>query len=268
MNLAIDLGGTHLRLALGDGRQDWCRSKRLRRLPDMQPDSLVTIVNAALGEWNVAPESLSGVCVSVAAVVDEAGTILRAENLGWNDVPLQRIISSTFGRPAAVDTDIFCGALFEATHGAARGKRSALVLAIGTGIGHAWVLDGRVWRGAAGRANAFGHIIVERDGPRCYCGLSGCVCQFASGLAQSGPNPPAAALDALAQAIGAALTLFEPEIVILNGGALDQQWFDLEALAERIASFAYPGLVLPKLVRSDTADANLRGAALLLEKSS
>ena len=206
--------------------------------------------------------------VSVAAIVDDEGSILRAENLGWNNVPLQRIIRSTFDRPAAVDTDIFCGATFEASHGAARGRRAALVLAVGTGIGHAWILDGRVWRGAAGRANAFGHIVVDRDGPRCYCGLRGCVCQFASGLAQSGPTPPAVALDALAQAIGAALTLFEPEIVILNGGALDQPWFDLVVLTKRIASFAYPGLILPKLVRSPTADANLRGAALLLENLS
>lgn len=266
MNLAIDLGGTHLRLALGDGREDWFRSMRLRRPAGMSPDDLLTAIRRTLGEWDVALDALSGVGISAAAVVGDQGTILRAENLGWAGVPLQRIVREAFGRPVAVDTDIFCGATFEARHGAARGSSAALVLAIGTGIGHAWILDGRVWRGAVGGASAFGHIVVDRHGPRCYCGLSGCVCQFASGRAQSSANPPASALDALAQAIGVALTLFEPEIVVLNGGALDQPWFDLCVLTQRIASFAYPGLVLPKLVRSDTADANLRGAALLLEK--
>jgi predicted NBD/HSP70 family sugar kinase len=70
-------------------------------------------------------------------------------------------------------------------------------------------------------------------------------------------------LDALAQAIGSALTLINPPIVVLSGGALRQAWFDLEALERRIADFTYPGVARTPLVLSDVADPNLRGAALL-----
>lgn len=67
-------------------------------------------------------------------------------------------------------------------------------------------------------------------------------------------------LQALARGIGAAVTLFEPEMVVLSGGALNQPWFDLDRLAPLLPSFAYPASCLPRIVRSTTADPNLRGA--------
>ncbi len=74
-------------------------------------------------------------------------------------------------------------ALGEAIHGAGRAVRNGLYIAVGTGIGGGWVLDGRLYRGQAGLAGAVGHIKVERDGRPCTCGGQGCVEQYASGPA-------------------------------------------------------------------------------------
>jgi len=268
MILAIDLGGTHLRMAIGDGVGDWVLAHRVRRQPGMDAAGLIAMIGEVLGSWNLAPARLEGIGVSAAAVVDGDGGIRRAENIGWTDVPFARMLSEAFGVPAAVDTDVYCGALFEARHGQARRAGSALYVAAGTGVGHALILDGRVWRGAAGGANAIGHMVIERDGLRCYCGNAGCLCTRASGKAQSSEAAPGFALEALAQAIGAALTLIEPEVVILAGGALAQPWFERARLSELLPRFSYPGLVLPRLVTSDVPDPNLRGAALHLKERS
>ena len=179
-------------------------------------------------------------------------------------MPLAAIVAGAVGRPARVDSDVFCGALYEMRVGHARAASSALYIAVGTGIGHAFVLGGRVWRGAQGRANAMGHMVLWPDGAPCYCGGRGCLCGIASGRAQAVDRPPPGALDALAQAIGIALTLVEPALVILSGGALDQPWCDLEELERRIARFTYPGIVCPPILRSDVPDSSLRGAALLV----
>ena len=266
MILAIDLGGTHVRMAGGDGAGDWDHMHRARRPEGMTAAHLIATMRDVLAGWGAGEADISGIGVSAAAVVDADGGIVRAENIGWRDVPLARLLREAFGVPVVVETDVFCGALFEARHGQARGVGSALYAAVGTGVGHALILDGRVWRGASGGANAIGHMVIRRDGIGCYCGNAGCLCTIASGRAQSSEAAPGGALEALAQAIGGAMTLIEPERVILAGGALAQPWFDRERLAALLPRFSYPGVKLPHLVTSDLADPNLRGAALKLKE--
>jgi predicted NBD/HSP70 family sugar kinase len=232
----------------------------------MDADGLIAIARDVLAGWSVNPATLDGVGVSAAAVVDEKGTIVRAENIGWRHVQLGRLLADAVGRRTVIDTDVFCGALFETLHGRAQGVGSAIYISVGTGVGHALILDGKVWRGAARGANAMGHMVVRIGGARCYCGNAGCLCSLASGLAQSAEPPAAGAIEALAQAIGSAVTLIEPDLVILAGGALDQPWFDLAALQSLLPLFSYPGLTLPLVVKSDVADSNLRGAALLVKE--
>ncbi|MDQ0474612.1 ROK family protein [Labrys wisconsinensis] len=267
MNLAIDLGGTRIRLALGDGAGPFRREHHQRRPDGMTPPAFLALVESVLAAWGLRPADLGGIGISAAAVVDRDGRVVRAENIGWSDVPLRALIAEAFGRPAAVDTDVFCGALYEARLGQARTSRSALYVAVGTGIGHALILDGRVWRGASGAANAIGHMVVRPGGRRCYCGNAGCLCAFASGLANEAGGDGDRALQALAQALGAAATLIEPERIILTGGALNQAWFDLARLEALLPRLSYPGLARPDLVHSSVADPNLRGAALLLKET-
>lgn len=261
MRYAVDLGGTHVRIAAAEAGCDWLHHHRSRRPDGMTPAAFIDLLAGLIGGWGTGqPRSIG---VSVAAVVDGDGTLLAAENLGWKDVPLRRLLADSFSCPVIVETDVFCGAAYEASIGAAKGAGSALYLGIGTGVGHAFILGGRVWRGAHRGANAFGHLIVEPNGTTCYCGHSGCLCTVASGLAQANPAPEARPLETLALAIGNAVTLIEPECVILSGGALNQPWFDLAALAALVPSFSYPAASQPQLIRSDATDPNLCGALLL-----
>ena len=85
------------------------------------------------------------------------------------------------GLPVFVDNDVNALALGEATLGIARGVRSLVVLSTGTGIGAGIVLEGRLVRGAAGFGGELGHSPVKFDGPRCWCGLRGCLAFYASG---------------------------------------------------------------------------------------
>ena len=265
--LAIDLGGTHVRLALGDGVGDWQHTYTARRPPDMPPAAFIRLVGDVLASWRAEPILPDALGVSIAGLVDQAGTIRRAENLGWQNVELGPLLSGAFDRPATVETDVFCGAHFEARFGAARAAPCFLYVSIGTGIGHALIFDGTVWRGVGGAASAAGHLVLRPDGTACYCGNTGCLCTIASGLVQSAGNPPADGLEALAQAIGATATLVEPAFVVLAGGALKQPWFDLRTLEALLPRFSYPGITLPHLFTSAVPDPNLRGAALLARET-
>ena len=82
--------------------------------------------------------------------------------------------------PVWLGNDANCVFAGEFLCGAAQGIDSFLGLALGTGIGGAIVLDGRLWRGEQGFAGELGHINVEPDGFACGCGSRGCMEQYCS----------------------------------------------------------------------------------------
>jgi glucokinase len=164
---------------------------------------------------------------------------------GWHEVALADELGAATGLPCAVDNDVNAAAVCEA---AARGLggESMLFIAIGTGIGGAITLGREVWRGASGVAGEIGNIVVDRGGPRCWCGRRGCLNALASGSAieRAAGIPPgslaarwaagdvdvANAVDdaarALATAIGNAINLLNPSLVVLGGGVaqLGPRW--------------------------------------------
>ena len=93
---------------------------------------------------------------------------------------LRASLAQTSGLPVALDNDANAGALGEYAAGAGRGSRNMFYVTIGTGIGGALILDGRLWRGASGFAGEFGHITIDPEGVECACGNVGCLETVAS----------------------------------------------------------------------------------------
>jgi glucokinase len=93
---------------------------------------------------------------------------------------LQAELRAATGLPVVLDNDANAGALGEYTVGAGRGSRNMFYVTIGTGIGGALILDGRLWRGVSGFAGEFGHITIDREGEECTCGNVGCLETVAS----------------------------------------------------------------------------------------
>lgn len=162
----------------------------------------------------------------------------------WQDLPVREAVRSRLGREVAIDNDANLAALAEHRLGAARGCRSSLTVTIGTGIGCGIVIDDRIWHGAWGGAGEIGHLPLGSGAVPCRCGIPGCVEPEASGegLAREalglGLDPPDArsifeavrsgspqALarvahfsDRLGAAIGSAVSLINPECVVIGGG--------------------------------------------------
>jgi glucokinase len=93
---------------------------------------------------------------------------------------LRSALSDAAGLPVSLDNDANAGAMGEYAVGAGRGSRNMFYVTIGTGIGGALVLDGKLWRGASGFAGEFGHITIDPEGVECTCGNVGCLETVAS----------------------------------------------------------------------------------------
>ena len=128
---------------------------------------------------------VSGIAIASAGVVDvETGCITSATDTmpGWGGQPLGPHLAERCGLPVRVLNDVHGHALGEATYGAGAGARTALVIAVGTGLGGAAVIDGRILFGAHGVAGHFGHIHHPyAAGLVCSCGRDGHVESVASG---------------------------------------------------------------------------------------
>jgi glucokinase len=125
---------------------------------------------------------VAGVGVGVPGLV-APGTgrvIISSELPGLTRGDLRAELEGATGLPVVVENDANAGAVGEHTAGAGRGSRTLFYVTIGTGIGGALVLDGRLWRGVTGFAGEFGHITIDPEGVECACGNTGCLETVAS----------------------------------------------------------------------------------------
>src|SRR5687767_13929838 len=132
---------------------------------------------------DASPARVAAVGVGVPGLVNpQTGRVIIS-----SDLPpvvredLRASLAEASGLPVVLDNDANAGALGEYAAGAGRGSRNMFYVTLGTGIGGALVLDGRLWRGASGFAGEFGHITIDPEGVECTCGNIGCLETFASG---------------------------------------------------------------------------------------
>ncbi len=185
--LGIDIGGTKIAAALVDDAGVPHRWRSIPTLPHEGAERVlqrvITLAREVMAEGPARPAAIG---VGTGGQVDPAtGDVVFATDLlpGWTGLPLTRRLRDALGLPVWADNDVNVMALGEATHGAGRDVRYGLYVAVGTGIGGGWVLDGQLYHGRTGLAGAVGHVKVERDGRPCTCGGRGCVEQYASGPA-------------------------------------------------------------------------------------
>ncbi|GAA2001316.1 ROK family protein [Nocardioides kribbensis] len=182
--IGVDVGGTKV-LAAEVAPDDSLPRIARRSTPGRRVE--VGLVETALDEAvrEVADgRPVAGVGLAAAGFVDAAGErVMFAPHLPWRGEDVRARLAARWETVVALDNDANCAALAECVAGAAQGTSEALVVTMGTGIGGAVVLGGRVHRGTNGMAGEFGHAQVVPDGAPCECGGRGCWEQYSSGNA-------------------------------------------------------------------------------------
>lgn len=181
----IDVGGTSMIAVIGDSKGDvlgssGCATSTSRKPADVL-DQITAQVEAAADAASVRISKLDGIGIGVPGAVDtRSGVVSRAPNLGWENVPLAKLLRKRFKKDVAVGNDVQVAILGEHAFGAASGAESAVGIWIGTGIGGGIILGGKLLRGSRGAAGEIGHTVLDENGPVCGCGRKGCAEAFAS----------------------------------------------------------------------------------------
>jgi len=162
----VDIGGSNLRIALADARGKvvgrWSASTKATSSAEMVIAQIEQGVDVLLGQSTASRRSLRSIAVGAPGVTDSESWIVVATSYlrGWKNVPLQRLLESAFGVPAAIENDVRIGALGEHWIGAARGMDDFVFLALGTGIAAGIFANGRLIHGANFTAGEVGYMYV------------------------------------------------------------------------------------------------------------
>ena len=173
--IGIDFGGTAVKAGLVNES-----GKVLDRLQAATADICarsvwLDFVGQCLRRFKDGRRRPAGIGVGVPGFVDfKRGYIYNLTNVpGWTRVPLAGMIRKRFGLTAFVDNDVNAMALGECAYGAGRRYRQAVFATLGTGVGGAVVIDGRLYRGAYSMAGEIGHMSINQYGRRTPEGRGG-----------------------------------------------------------------------------------------------
>ena len=181
--IGADIGGTSVKLGVVDEAFHIVESMRIPTGEICTADGIIGGIVEACRELMVRYEIASVGIGSAGLVNPKTGYVLRAGNLPFLNEPLGVRVAEGLQVPVFLDNDANCALIGEHAAGACAGYEDALILTIGTGIGGAVMIGGRVYRGHNYKAAEFGHFIINMNGEACSCGLRGCFEQYGSASA-------------------------------------------------------------------------------------
>jgi predicted NBD/HSP70 family sugar kinase len=185
--VAVQVNTTFVHAALFDYRRALRRDAVVRlddgADPGGSPQLVLQQIRQLTAEAELTLGELAGVAVGMQGPLDRSGTVTswaRHQLPAWNNVAIQDALQDDLGVPLVVDNDANLAALAEWTWGTGRGYGQFLYFMCSVGIGGGVMIDGNIYRGADGLAGEVGHLVVDQNGPVCFCGSRGCLTTFAS----------------------------------------------------------------------------------------
>ena len=219
--IGIDLGGTNIKAVLLDEFNhivvsDSCPTQAASGFEGIM-NSILILIRKLFSEVPEVPgterDEIRGGLTIPGQIYGPEGPVLYAPNLGWHDVDPVAYLRRNLGVPFVMANDADCIALAEAVVGTGEKYRSILMLALGTGVGGAFILNRQIFDGFGAFGGEFGHFPLVHNGHPCSCGLNGCFEQYcsATALARLGREAMAADSEAARNSSLWALCAHEPE---------------------------------------------------------
>lgn len=183
MRLGIDAGGTTIKLGLVDERRDIVKAHSIPTAFafDQAVKDITLATKALLQEEGIKLSSLPFVGIGVpSAIKPDTGRVVLANNTGWVDAPMKEELEQRLGLPVRIANDADCALSGEVAAGGATGQKNVLMVTLGTGVGGAMLMHGRLFPGCDGMGMEVGHTPLIAGGWPCTCGADGCLETYAS----------------------------------------------------------------------------------------
>ncbi|MEG2514639.1 MAG: ROK family protein, partial [Bacteroidaceae bacterium] len=188
--IGIDLGGTFIKYALIDANGNFLFSGKLPSHADQSPQAVINQLVRSVEIVNEYLEAnggiIKGIGIGTPGIIDSTNRVVvgGAENIkGWANIPLSSLMEQATHLPTILSNDANLMGLGEAHYGAGRGCTDVVFLTVGTGIGGAVIIGGKLFNGFGNRGTELGHTPLIVNGEPCACGSVGCLETYASAAA-------------------------------------------------------------------------------------
>lgn len=276
--IGIDLGGTSVKYALIDNEGVFHFQGKLPSKADSSAEAVIgQLIKACKEVMSFAHKqelAIEGIGIGTPGIVDETNRIVLggAENIkGWENLNLADRIEAETGLPVQMGNDANLMGLGETLYGAGQGARNVVFLTVGTGIGGAVVIDGKLFNGFANRGTELGHVPLIANGEPCACGSVGCLEHYASTSAlvrrfnkratnagitfpeeingelivrlyKNGDKLATECLDEhcdfLGHGIAGFINIFSPQRIVIGGGLSEAGDFYIQKVSEKARRYA------------------------------
>ncbi|MDP3741276.1 MAG: ROK family protein [bacterium] len=218
---------------------------------------------------------LTGIGIACAGLIEaRTATILKSPNLKFLEkLRLAEIISKKFRVRIGIDNDTHCFLRGEQAFGLARGKKNVVALTLGTGVGGAVLISGKILQGSHVSAAELGHMVINgrNESVEDLCSshffeqykLGGAL--TVQRAAEKGNKKAKLIYKEFGQNLGVALAnlvnIFDPELIILGGGIARGAHLFMRETSKEMAKYSLvPRRFLPQISLSKLKHAGALGA--------
>ena len=179
MKIGIDVGGSHIGLGLvnKDGKLILKKEKDYEKIEEDMSyivlETIVSLIREILKESSIKKENIESIGIAFPGTVSET-SVIKAENLGIENLEVVTKLEKEFKLPIYIENDAKCAAIAEKKFGSLKEYDDALFLIIGTGVGGAAFLDGKLLKPKRYSGFEVGHMVINKNGIKCNCGRKGC----------------------------------------------------------------------------------------------
>ena len=185
--IGVDLGGTSIKYALVDEKGKIYFENTIPSKGNISKDAVVSQLIKAVEEVSIFAKNndkeVIGVGIGTPGIIDKTERIVLggAENIkGWENLPLADLIEDKTNLFVTVANDANAMGIGETIYGAGEGFKNIVFVTVGTGIGGAVIIDGKLFNGFDNRGTELGHVPLIANGKPCNCGSIGCLEVYAS----------------------------------------------------------------------------------------
>lgn len=181
MKIGIDIGGSHIGIGVVD-KNGKIVEKIEKRLTEVEKKNIKKsieeyIVSNSLEFMNKYKIQSIGIAMPGTAI---DGVVLSSGNVGIKNYNLKEKLQEKIDLPITIRNDAKCAAIAENTYGVLKGYDRSIFLTLGTGIGGAAFIDGKLLTAGNRPGYEFGHMVIQKNGIECTCGRKGCFERYAS----------------------------------------------------------------------------------------
>ena len=181
MKIGIDLGGSHIAIGVITNDGFIVEKVEKRLLAKEKKDIETAIESYIIKNVKDLKEKYKISEIGIAVPGTIYGTeIIKSVNLGVKNYNLAQNLKREIDLPIKIRNDAKCAAIAESKIGALKDYKRSIFLTLGTGIGGAVIINGKLLDTGDLPGCEFGHMIIQKDGIKCNCGKKGCFEKYAS----------------------------------------------------------------------------------------